>query len=161
MDGVGVTMKVGSPLFRMRQLLRAVASSVGISIGAGAIALPASASAQVSDYQPTGQAPAAWREFAEQVQLHFRQQLSNEDGSVRQLNRLLEARRKAEDGPLNIVAKVWISPAGAVQRLEFDTLDIEAASNLRAVLIGSSMHSSPPRNMLQPMHLMLSLGQAN
>lgn len=154
-------MKAGSPLFRMKQLLRAIAGGVGIGIGAGAIALPALALAQTSDYQPTGQAPAAWREFAEQVQLHFRQQLSNEDGSVRQLNRLIEARRQADGGPLNVVAKVWISPAGAVQRLEFDTLDIEAASNLRGILIGSSLHSSPPRNMLQPMHLMLSLGQAN
>lgn len=154
-------MKVEGPLFRLRQLLRAAAGGVGISIGVGAIALPVSASAQTGDYQPNRRAPAAWLEFAEQVKLHFRQRLSGEDGPVRQFNRFLEARQQIDGGPFNVVARIWISPVGAVQRLEFDTLDIEAASNLRGILVGTSLHSPPPHDMLQPMHLMLSLGQAN
>lgn len=160
-------MKIGSKAMntepsrsRLRRLFCALAGGLGMTIGAGTITLPV-ASAQTSDYQPTGNAPAAWQQFAEQVQLRFRERLATEDGSVRQLNRLLEERRAIDSAPLNVLVKVWISPVGAVERLEFDTLDPEVASNLRAILIGSSLHALPPQNMLQPMHLMLSLGQAN
>lgn len=154
-------MNTGTPWFRFRQLFCALAGGLGITVGAGAISLPAATSAQTSDYQPAGNAPAAWREFAELVQLRFRERLSTEDGSVRQLNRLLEGRRVVDSGPLNVMAKVWVSPVGAVERLEFDTLDTEAAASLRGILIGSSLRALPPQNMLQPLHLMLSIGQAN
>jgi hypothetical protein len=146
---------------RLRRLFCALAGGVGITIGAGAATLPAAAAGQANDYQPTDNAPAAWRQFAEQTQLRIRERLATDDGSVRQLNRLLDERRAIDGNPLNVVVKIWVSPVGAVERLEFDTLDMEVASNLRAVLIGSSLHASPPQNMLQPMHLMLSLGQAN
>ncbi len=153
-------MNIGNWLLRGWQLFRAFAGGLGISIGAEAVTLPAPASAQTGKYQPAMQAPAAWREYAEQVQLRFRERLSSDDGSVRQLNRLLESRRAVDSQPLNVMAKVWISPAGAVERLEFDTLDIDAATSLRGILIGSSIRMNPPQNMLLPMHVMLSVGQA-
>lgn len=146
---------------RLRRLFCALAGGLGITIGAGTITLPTATAAQTNDYQPTDNAPATWRQFAEQVQLKFRERLATDDGSVRQLNRLLEERRAIDSNPLSVLVKVWISPVGAVERLEFDTLDTDVASNLRAILIGSSLHALPPQNMLQPMHLMLSLGQAN
>lgn len=146
---------------RLRRSLCALAGSVGITIGTGAAALPTAASAEGRDYQASGNAPVAWLAFAERARSQFRERLSMNDAAALRFNRWLEDRAAIDANPSIVMAKVWVTPVGTVERLEFDQLDGEAADNLRNVLVGIDLRAMPPRDMLQPMHLKLSLGPEN
>lgn len=64
-----------------------------------------------------------------------------------------------KQSPEILVARTWISSKGEVERLEFSGLDLDddtVAIYLRTRL-ASVVVGPPPSNMLQPLHLRLSL----
>jgi hypothetical protein len=124
---------------------------------AGLGAATSSALAQRTDYQSAGAAPAAWQTFAKELQSRFQRRLAADDDAARQFQSQLEKRAgKAESTPVALTMRAWILPDGKVSRVEFDGLDPDVAVSLRALLSGSDV-SAPPPDMLQPLHLRLSL----
>jgi hypothetical protein len=115
------------------------------------------AAAQDTGYRSAATAPAAWQTFAKQVQTRFQQRLAADDEGARKFRDYLEKRvGEGSATPLKPIVRVWVLPDGKLERLEFDGLDDDdAAVNLRAIL----MHDvgAPPPDMLQPLHLRLSL----
>lgn len=124
---------------------------------AGLAAATSSAVAQRTDYQSAAAAPAAWQNFAKELQARFQQRLAADDDAARQFQSQLEKRAgQAESTPVALTMRAWILPDGKVARVEFDGLDPDAAVSLRALLSRSDV-GAPPPDMLQPLHLRLSL----
>jgi hypothetical protein len=116
------------------------------------------AAAQDAGYRSASVAPASWQEFAKQVQTRFQQLLAADDEEARKFRDYLE-KRVAEGGatPLKPIVRVWVLPDGKLERLEFDRLDSDdVAANLRTLLMRGDV-GAPPSDMLQPLHLRLSL----
>jgi hypothetical protein len=124
------------------------------SAGLG-VATP-SAVAQRTDYRSAAAAPAAWQAFAKELQSWFQQRLAADDDAARQFQSQLEQRGKVDATPVALTMRAWILPDGKVARVEFDGLDPEIAVSLRALLSGGDV-GAPPPEMLQPLHLRLSL----
>ncbi|MDQ8728083.1 hypothetical protein [Bradyrhizobium sp. LHD-71] len=137
-----------------------LAGFLGLAVGTGTATLPISSSAEAGDYQASGGAPVAWRDFAERVQLRLRERLSDDEAPVRQFHRLLEDQAAIDAKAPDVVARIWVSSLGAVERLEVPGLEAELAGRLRGIMIGSDVRAVPPQGMLQPVHLRLSLGRA-
>jgi hypothetical protein len=61
-----------------------------------------------------------------------------------------------EAEPRNVIARVWVSRDGKIERLDFDGLDDATARELRT-LVSKDDVGQPPPDMLQPIQLRLSL----
>ncbi len=133
--------------------LGAVTGLFGASFGA-----KTPAAAQNVEYRAVSVAPASWQEFAKQVQIRFQQRFAADDEGAAKFRDYLT--KRASDGnakALKPAVRVWVLPNGKVERLEFDGLDDDdVAVNLRAVLMRGGV-GTPPPDMLQPLHLRLSL----
>lgn len=124
---------------------------------AGLGAVTSSALAQHGDYQSAAAAPAAWQTFAKELQSRFQQRLAAGDDAARQFQSQLEKRAgKADSTSAALTMRAWILPDGKVARMEFDGLGPDVAVDLRALLSRSDV-GAPPPDMLQPLHLRLSL----
>lgn len=142
---------------RVARLFAAFAGCFGISLGASGLMPSATAVAQNTDYRSADRAPAVWREYARWVQNQFQDRLAADDNAVHEVKRMLSARTTGDRG-LAVVAKVWISAKGRIDRLELDGLDDDTSRRLRAVLTRDHL-GPPPPDMLQPLRLKLALGQ--
>ena len=91
--------------------------------------------------------------------LRFQEWLASDADAVRDAKDYLAEHGK-DNGQLSVIAKVWISETGRVDRLDFVGLDEQTSNSLRTHLMRGFL-SAPPPDMLQPLHLKLSLGQAN
>jgi hypothetical protein len=126
-------------------------------LAAGLAAETLSVVAQGSDYRSAATAPAAWQEFAKKLQNTFQQRLAADDDGARQFRDQMDKRaEEANAAPVTLIARTWILPDGNVERIEFDGLDQDVAVNLRALLAHGEVGVAPP-DMLQPLHLRLSL----
>jgi hypothetical protein len=124
---------------------------------AGLGAATSSVLAQRADYQSAATAPAAWQNFAKELQTRFQQRLAADDDAARRFQSQMEQRAgKAEATPVALTMRAWILPDGKVARVEFDGLDPDVAVSLRALLSHNDV-GAPPPDMLQPLHLRLSL----
>lgn len=138
-----------------QRLVWSLGAATGLLSGAAGTG-PASAVAQGVDYRSAAAAPAAWREFATQLQGRFQQRLAADDAGARKFQDFM-AKRDANAAPLALVVRTWVLPNGKVEQIEFDGLDDDdVVVNLRA-LIATVDASAPPPDMLQPLHLRLSL----
>jgi hypothetical protein len=90
------------------------------------------------------------------VQTRLRERLAVDDEGTQQLHRRLEE-RTSEAAAQVIVAKVWMTSTGSIEHLEFDGVDGEIAATLRGILAQQEIGGAPPADMLQPLHLKLSL----
>ena len=109
-----------------------------------------------ADYRPASTVPEAWRKFAGRLQSSFQERLAA--GDVRPFQDYL-TKRAAETGagPVALLVRTWILPDGKVERIEFDGLDDgDVEVGLRAILASAEV-GAPPPDMLQPLHLRLSL----
>ncbi|MEW6639084.1 MAG: hypothetical protein AB1586_01170 [Pseudomonadota bacterium] len=139
---------------RLRRWLRWLGAATGvITVGLGSSAVPAVA--QRADFQSAAAAPAAWQAFAKQLQSQFQQQLAGEDVAARQVRDSM-AGHGADASPVSVVVRAWILPSGTVEKIDFDNLEPDVARPLRTLLIRDNV-GSPPADMLQPLHLRLSL----
>jgi len=146
----------GSRVARRKTLFGWLGTVTGL-LGAGLGASTTSAVAQRSDYQSAAAAPAAWQAFARQLQDRFQQRLAADDDAVRQFYGQMEKRAGGANAtPAALTIRTWILPDGKVERLEFDGLDPDVVVNLRAILIRGDV-GAPPSDMLQPLHLRLTL----
>jgi hypothetical protein len=116
------------------------------------------ATAQDTAYRSASAAPVSWQEFAKLVQTRFQQRFAADDEGARKFRDYLT--KRAADGsatPLKPSVRVWVLPDGKLERLEFDGLDDDdVAVTLRAILMRGDI-GAPPQDMLQPLHLRLSL----
>jgi hypothetical protein len=118
---------------------------------------PSVATAQDTAYRSASAAPASWQEFAKQLQVRFAQRLVSDDEGAAKFRDYLTKRAEAGITPLKPGVRVWVLPNGKVERLEFDGLgDDDVAVNLRALLMRGNV-GAPPADLLQPLHLRLSL----
>jgi hypothetical protein len=120
-------------------------------------AATSSADTERRDYRSATAAPAAWQEFAKQLQGRFQQRLAAEDDGARRFQeQMAKHAGETDTAPRTLTVRVWILPNGKLERVEFDGLDADAAVNLRALLVQGDV-GVPPPDMLQPLHLRLSL----
>ncbi len=138
-----------------QRLVWSLGAATGLLSGAAGTG-PASAVAQGVDYRSAAAAPAAWREFAMQLQGRFQQRLAADDAGARQFQDFM-AKRDGNAPPVAVVVRTWVLPSGKVEQIEFDGLDDDdVAVNLRALLTAVAA-GAPPPDMLQPLRLRLSL----
>lgn len=144
---------------RVKRWRAAVAGRLGLAAPARKAVAPDPALRQIGSYQPSGGVPAAWRQFALAVQSGLQERLSEQDEQTRQVHRLFCAHGPMGDTLVRAVkARVWIAKTGEVARLEFDGVHEKLAIALRDVLAGYPIGAMPPSDVLQPLHLKLSLG---
>lgn len=142
---------------RWRALFRRLGAVVGLLGGVGAATGTTSAAAQQGSYRSAVSAPAAWQAFARQLQSRFQQRLAADDAAARRFLDQVEKRGEAGSAtPVAVTVRTWILPDGSVERLEFNGLDQAAAVDLRALLTRDNV-GAPPSDMLQPLHLRLTL----
>jgi hypothetical protein len=141
---------------RWTRLLRWLGPATGL-LGAGLGAGTATVTAQQSDYRAAAAAPAAWQQFAKQLQDRFQQRLAVDDEATRRFQDDMAKRAGAAQAtPASVIARTWILPDGKIERIEFDGLDSAVAVNLRALLSRGDV-GMPPSDMLPPVLLRLSL----
>jgi len=139
---------------RIVRWLRWLGAATGlITVGLGVSAAPAVA--QRADFQSAAAAPAAWQAFAKQLQSQFQQQLAGEDAVARQVRDIM-AGHGVGSNPSSVVVRAWILPSGTVERVDLDGLEADVAGPLRTLLVRDNV-GVPPADMLQPLHLRLSL----
>jgi hypothetical protein len=146
----------GSRTGRWTRLLRWFGTATGL-LGAGLGAGTTSVTAQQSDYRAAAAAPAAWQQFAKQLQDRLQQRLTVDDEGARRFQDDMAKRAGASTAtPAGVIARTWILPDGKIERIEFDGLDSAVAVDLRALLSRGDV-GVPPSDMLQPVLLRLSL----
>lgn len=133
---------------------RHLAGLLGISLAVASPAMPAQTTV-----------PQHWISYAQLTSNQFQEWLS--DGSsdlVVRLHAWLEKRDTNDrmmGASVPVVARVWITAEGWVERVEFDSLgDPQADADLRALLSRKSLPEPPPPDMLQPLVLQLKLDPA-
>jgi hypothetical protein len=139
------------------RMLRSAAASAGLlAAGVGAEAAPAVV--ENGSYRSATAAPQTWQAFAKQLQGQVEQRLAGDDERARHFQDYLTKRSQQADAPpLTVVLRTWVLADGKVNRVEFDGIDDPAAiDDLRALLIDGNV-GAPPPEMLQPLHLRLSL----
>lgn len=138
--------------------LKTFAKRLGLGMAAaGALAPAGPAAAQTAAYRPSDGVPAAWRDFALLVKSRLQDWLAQDDEPVLHFRASLDAHSKSDRGAPTIVARVWIMADGKVERAEFDGLEAADAVELRAILAQKNVGAAPPADMMQPLHLRLSL----
>lgn len=144
------------PMIWWKRTFRWFSAVTGLFAAVGAATSVAAAPA--SDYRSAASAPAAWQDYARQLQGRFQQRLAAADDGARRFQEDMVKRVEgAAASPLMLIVQVWILPSGKIERIEFDGLDDDSVMiNLRALLAGSEA-GAPPPDMLQPLHLRLSL----
>lgn len=135
----------GSLWAPMRRALGRV--GLGLTVSAGpALAQPA----------PLPPIPQHWMDYAQRVGNQFQDRLSDAgNGAVLRLHGALQTPAPP------LVLRVWIAAAGAVERLEFESLgQARADADLRSLLMSGPWLEPPPGDMRQPLVLQLSWGVA-
>ena len=138
-------------------MLRSAAASAGLlAAGVGADASPVAV--ENGNYRSATAAPETWQAFARQLQGQVEQRLAGDDAKARRFQDYLTKRNQQSDAaPLTIVLRTWVLADGKVDRIEFDGIDDSVAiDDLRALLIDANVGAPPPQ-MLQPLHIRLSL----
>lgn len=139
-----------------RRVLRAIGAATGL-LGADPGART-SAAAQASAYRPAEAAPAAWLDYAKDLQSHFQQRLTADDEGARRFQEFMTKRAGAASAPSPaLVVRTWIEASGKIARIEFDGLDDDAAAIRLRALLARADAGAPPPAMLQPLRLRLSL----
>jgi hypothetical protein len=152
-DTSNSSLSVSSNKARRRaQQLAALLGLVGAAMDLSEFGA-STAVAQSEVFRSAAGAPAAWLDFAMQLQRQFQDRLASDSKAAA---KLAEAISRAGAAPATVIVLAWISPDGRVERLVFDYLDGDAAAVLRAVLDTGDV-GLPPPDMPQPLHLRLSL----
>jgi hypothetical protein len=115
------------------------------------------ASAEASAFKASNDAPAAWRDYSALVKSRVQDWLSGEDEAARRLRASLDGRGQQSGATTRFIARLWFLADGEVARAEFAGVDAAAVVELRALLLHRRIGAPPPADMLQPLHLQLSL----
>lgn len=143
--------------FRLRRtslwsLLRRALGGLGLGLLSATPAVAQSAAGQP--------VPGHWLSYAQTVSHVFQDRLGDEGNVTAQRlhawmqERLLQTQQSAPA----LVLRLWVAPAGKIERLEFDSLgQAQADADLRQLLATDPLPEPPPRDMRQPLVLQLSL----
>lgn len=111
--------------------------------------------------------PAHWMAYAQQVSEQFQDRLADSGNqAVLRLHAWMQERmqavptgaRTAATQATPLVLRLWVGPAGQVERLEFDSLGkAEADADLRQLLSTEPLREAPPADLRQPMAMELAL----
>ncbi|MGJ7484378.1 YbaB/EbfC family DNA-binding protein [Variovorax sp. LT2P21] len=131
-----------------------------VGLGLTAATAPAAPQAQVP--QPV---PQHWISYANLAGNQLQAALSDPaNEAVVRLHAWMQARMLREGQvapPAPLVVRLWVAADGRVRGVVFDPLgDVQADADLRALLTAQSLAEAPPRDMLQPMVLQLTLSFA-
>ena len=129
-----------------------------LGLGLASVAVPVAATAQTQ--QP--QVPQHWISYATLAGNQLQASLGNPaDDTVVRLHAAMQSRMLKEGQsvpPAPVVVRVWVAPAGRIERVAFDSLgDAQADTDLRTLLTTQTLAEPPPRDMRQPMVLQLTL----
>ncbi|GGF47683.1 hypothetical protein GCM10011611_62600 [Aliidongia dinghuensis] len=143
-----------------KRLVRSIAlgaASFSAMLGIGQPSLPAAA--KDLDYRPATAVPPSWNRFAQLVQYRFQQGLGGDDEVAHRFHVFLENRvLDTKTVPDSLIVKAWIGKDGRVEKVTFPALgDSQADDDLRTILLHAPIGEAPPPDMLQPLHLRLSL----
>jgi hypothetical protein len=142
---------------RWWRMFRSAAASAGLlAAGVGAEASPLAV--DDGNYRSATAAPETWQAFARQLQGQVEQRLAGDDAKARRFQDYLTSRsQQSGAAPLTVVLRISVLADGQLHHVEFDGIDdADAIADLRALLIGENV-GAPPPEMLQPLHLRLSL----
>jgi hypothetical protein len=119
---------------------------------------PVAAYAQL-EYREVAKAPPSWMQFAKLVKYRFETWMAADDEVARRFRTYCSERAGQADGPpQTLVVRAWLNPDGTVERVAFASLkDQRADEDLRTILKRGNVGEAPPPEMLQPVHLSLSL----
>lgn len=135
---------------------RLLGAAAGL-LTAGFASDSSSVAAQTGNYRSAREVPAAWQDFAKQLQARLEQRIVADDERARHFQDYMARRRDAAStAPVSFRLRTWILANGKVERLEFEGVDNDIVVALRALLINGEV-GAPPPDMLQPLHLRLSL----
>jgi hypothetical protein len=106
--------------------------------------------------------PQHWLDYAQSASDQFQTWLSDDSSDlVVRLHAWLEQRDTNDrlmGTSMPVIARVWISAQGWVERVEFESLgDPQADADLRALLSRKPLSAPPPADMRQPLVLQLRL----
>lgn len=111
--------------------------------------------------QAQGGAPAHWIGYAELVSAELQQRLSDPaDEAVQRLHGWMQERLLRSDAPVPqaLVARLWISAQGRIERLEATPLgSVQADDALRQLLTAKPLQAPTPADMRQPLVLQFDL----
>ena len=104
-------------------------------------------------------APIKWVRYAETVTVTITGWLQADNETAARLRAYLDATRPAPDRPTAaLVLRVWIDGDGTVSRIDFPLFaHPEPNADLRALLVGQRIPVAPPRDMLLPLRIAVSL----
>ncbi len=131
--------------------------TVFVSTGA-ALALASNGQAQQqSSFRPSAGVPKAWIEFAGDLRGKAETLLRSDDPLARRLQAALdEVRNDGDKQLLQVAVRVWIARDGRVERVYFGSISETIDPDLKSLLLRVAT-AAPPADMLQPVHLKLSL----
>jgi hypothetical protein len=154
---VGAVGKRRSHAAWWKKIFRPAAAMAGLIV-AGADAKAAPVAVESGEYRPATTVPETWQVFARQLQQTFEQQLAGDSDGAHRIHDYLMRRGGAADAPaLKLALRAWVSADGRVSRIEVDGMDdVGMRAELRALLMVRGA-GAPPPEMLQPLHLRLSL----
>src|ERR1700737_1764458 len=120
----------------LKRLSWSLGTATGVlTAGLGAQASPTES--QRSDYRCAASAPAAWQEFAKQLQNWFQQRLAADDEAARRFQDDMAKLAGGNYAPRpTLIVRTWILPDGKVERVESEGLDPVAAAGLHTLLAG-------------------------
>lgn len=119
-----------------------------------------SAAPAVAQSTPGQPVPGHWLSYAQSVSLAFQDRLGDPTSdSVQRLHAWMQARLlQSEQAAPALVVRLWVTPQGGIERLEFDSLgQAQADADLRQLLVADPLPEPPPRDMRQPLVLQLTL----
>jgi hypothetical protein len=115
------------------------------------------AAAQPALYRSAAEVPASWRDFAMELQTKLQARLTADAKAVGKIADGMRRLEHSDDAtPGAIIVRAWMSPSGKIQRLVFDDLNGDVVTVLHTLLDNDDV-GLPPPDMLQPVHLRLSL----
>ena len=141
----------GNTLSRM---VRGLAAAMGFGLASATVA----ASAPIS---PSA-APAEWVRYAEGMGEQVKVALQGQEEAALRLRGYLQASSGgAPQATRTLPLKIWVSPDGAISRVEFPAfLHDQANIDLRQLLVGRKFAGNPPADMRLPMNIHVDLEPA-
>lgn len=122
-------------------------------------AISTAASAQSLNYRTPDSVPPSWTQFAKLVKSRFEQWIAADEEVARRFRAHFQNRVIDQDEPPEtLIVRAWVRPDGQIERVAFTELkDKQANDDLKAILTRGNVGEPPPPDMLQPLHLKLSL----
>lgn len=135
-----------------------VVRTAGAMILALILSLPTSLSLAQTQVSPDS-APPSWLAFADVVNRTVTEQLRADDVTAIRLRNYVSGLRPdpAQSSP-PVILRVWTDATGVITKVEFPAFaQDEPKADLRALLIGQSVGTAPPHDILFPLRLAIQL----